>query len=296
MSILKRASFGILGLALIHPGSAFAQATEPVVHASVIDDRGAPVTSLTATDFVVSEDGAAREVLRVDRASDPMQIAVLVDTSAAVEPYVNDLRRALKSFFHGLAGNNELALIEFGDRPAVLVDYTSDRARLAEGADRVFARPNSGARLLDAIIETSKGLRTREGARSAIVVITAEGPEFSDRYHEAVLEELRRTDTSLYAFVLARTRRPLRDRNAQERDITLADGTQLTGGRREILLTSMALDRALHTLSTQLENQYVVAYSRPGSLVTPHALDIRVTRPGLTVLAPRTPRQTGRRR
>ena len=202
MFILKHVSLAIVVTTLIHaqPGLAFAQTEKRLIHASVIDKAGAPVTALTESDFIVREDGVQREILRVAPAADALQIAVLVDTSQAMKPHINDLRRALKNFFNQMAGEHELALVAFGERPTVLVEYTRDPARLEAGIAQVFARSGSGAHLLDAIVDVSKALRKREGTRSAIVVITAEGPEFSERYHQAVLDQLYGTDATLHAF------------------------------------------------------------------------------------------------
>ena len=124
MFILKHVSLAIVVTTLIHaqPGLAFAQTEKRLIHASVIDKAGAPVTALTESDFIVREDGVQREILRVAPAADALQIAVLVDTSQAMKPHINDLRRALKNFFNQMAGEHELALVAFGERPTVLVD------------------------------------------------------------------------------------------------------------------------------------------------------------------------------
>ena len=50
---------------------------------SVVDKKGVPVTDVTPDDLVVREDGVAREILRVEPATDPMQVALLVDNSQA---------------------------------------------------------------------------------------------------------------------------------------------------------------------------------------------------------------------
>src|SRR5918992_3102564 len=71
---------------------------ERTVYATVVDRKGAPVSTLGAEDFVVREGGIEREVLRAAPAAEPMRIAVLVDTSQAMQRYVNDLRTGLRAF------------------------------------------------------------------------------------------------------------------------------------------------------------------------------------------------------
>ena len=64
----------------------YAQADERVIYTSVVDKDGAPVLDLTIKDFIVREDGQAREMLRVARDNDPLQIALLVDNSMSMRP------------------------------------------------------------------------------------------------------------------------------------------------------------------------------------------------------------------
>ena len=280
-------ALGVLAL----PSSAVgAPPQQQTVYASVLDAAGVPVTGLSTTDFVVREDGVDREVMSAAPASEPLRIAVLVDTSQRMGRSINDVRRALRAFIASTHGQNEIALFEFGERPNLLVNYTRDPALLDAGVGRIFARPATGSYLLDAVIDASKSLRGAEGVRSAIVVITSQGPEFSNRYHETVLNELRTSHATLHSFVLEQSRRRLSlSDGAREREITLDEGARLTGGRREYLLTSMSLSDRLQSLSRELASQYQVAYTRPDGLIPPRTLDLTVRAPRLTVRATRVP-------
>ena len=81
------------------------------MYVSVLDADGAPVAELTVEDFTVREDGLHREVLRVSPATKPMQVALLVDNSVAMSPYLRDPRNGLESFVEQLAGDHEVAVI-----------------------------------------------------------------------------------------------------------------------------------------------------------------------------------------
>jgi Ca-activated chloride channel family protein len=293
MFVLIPALVALTVSAVSQPGSISTQTGERAVYATVLDRSGTPVTTLGAADFIVREDGVDREVVQASRARDPLQIAVLVDTSQAMRPHVNDLRTAVRSFFREMQGGNEIALFEFGERPTLITDYTSDPVRLQKGVDRLFARTGSGAYALDAIVDVSRGLRNREGARPVIVVISTEGPEFSQRYHEAVLDELGTSHATLHSFVLDRRRTSLLNDGAREREFTLEKGAARTGGRREHLLTSMALTDRLKDLATELKSQYRVVYSRPGTLIQPDTIRVAVKPSGFTVRAPRLASESG---
>ena len=88
-----------LGLVLFSSEKlAGAQSVERQLIVSVVDSNGTPIADLDASDFVVREDGARREILDVRPDTERKQIALLVDTSQAAAPAVRDFKRAAKSF------------------------------------------------------------------------------------------------------------------------------------------------------------------------------------------------------
>jgi Ca-activated chloride channel homolog len=276
---------------LVQPLVAAAQSQQQTIYTSVVDRHGTPQTSLGPADFIVREDNTPREILAAAPTTDPLSIALLVDTSQAMEPYIANTRAAVKAFIQWMHGEHEIALFTVADRPTLLVDYTRDTQRLEHAAERVFSHTGSGAYLLDAISEVSDGLRAREEARKVIVVITSEGPEFSARHHTNVLDGLRDADVTLHSFVLTRRRAGFANDGAREREFAIARGSRLTGGRREDLVTSMPLSDRLLSLAAELSNQYRIVYSRPPSLLGPKKVEVALRQPGLIVRASRVPRR-----
>ena len=267
----------------------WAQGEERTIYASVVDRAGAPVTGLAAGEFIVREDDMTREVLRVSTATEPLQIAVLIDTSQAIDRHVLDLRTALTAFFKEMAGENDIALIGVGERPTVLVEYTRDLQRLQNALGGVFARPGSGTYLMEAIMEAGDALRRRKSARPTLIAITAYGPEFSERHHDQLLQSLRESGATLHTLVLTKPGVLRSDRSDQELDLAIAEGTRMTGGRREDLLTSMSLSERLLSLASELKNQYQITYSRPPKLIPPKNIEVSSKRPDVTVRARRWP-------
>src|SRR5687768_5841252 len=267
----------------------WAQSEERTIYASVLDKSGAAVSGLSASELIVREDNVAREVLRVSTATAPLQIALLIDTSDAIEPYVLDLRNALRAFFKQMGGKHEISLIGFGERPTVLVDYTRDVARLEKGIGLIFPRTGSGTYLLDAIVDAAGALGSRKAARPHVVVVAARGPEFSERHHDNVLERLRDSGAALHSFVLTKPGGTRTDSAGQELEMSLAEGTRMTGGRRDDLLTAMALTERLESLANELNNQYQITYARPRTLIPPKSIEVSSKRPNITVRGRRWP-------
>jgi Ca-activated chloride channel homolog len=289
MRIVVRLLF-LISIAVIVPVNLLhAQAQERTIYASVVDKSDAPVTGLAVKEFSVREDDVTREILRVSTATEPLQIALLIDTSAAIEAHILELRTGLRAFFKQMGGKHEIALIGFGERPTVLVDYTRDLERLEKGLGFVFARPGSGTYLMEAIIEAGRGLQRRKATRPTIIAVEARGPEFSEHHHDTVLDQLRESGASLHSLVLTKPGAARTDRSDQELEMTLAEGTKMTGGRRDDLLTSMAIAERLESLANELNMQYQITYARPPKLIPPKTLEVAVKRPGVTVRSRRWP-------
>jgi hypothetical protein len=120
-----------------------------------------------------------------------------------------------------------------------------------------------------------------------MVVVTSQGPEFSEISYQTVLEYVRESGAPMHSYVLMREGVSPTDAAAQEVELTLAVGTQMTGGRREDLLSAMAMTPRLQSLATELNNQYQVVYARPKTLIPPKTIEVGVRKPDVVVRAPR---------
>lgn len=269
------------GAAMVVPSQISAQGRQRSIYASALDSQGAPIEGLTPADFQVREDKATREVLTVRPASDPMQIALLVDNSTAADAFIRDFRDALAGFVDVLAADavkHQIAVITLADRPTINTDYTSDMARARAGTQRIFSTQGSGTYLLDGIIETSNGITKRGAARPVIVVVTTEGPELSDRVYQAVLEPLKASGAALHIIVVGRPQN-----TGIDRSIVLDRGTRESGGRYDIVLASSGLPMRMKQVAAELTHQYLVTYARPDTLIPASDISIGSTKPGVTV-------------
>ena len=260
-----------------------AQTSERALYVSVIDRNGEPVTGLEADRFRVTEDGQTREVLRATQTTDRLDLAVIVDNSFAAQPTIQDLRRGLTPFVTRLASaGHSLAIIGLADRPTVLQDYTTSSEALERAVNRVFAQPGAGTVFQDAIADVAKGLEKREAPRRAVLIITSEGTDFSNVPYQRTLEALKDAGAALHAFVFTgRGGAAIGSQQGRERALVIDQGTRDTGGRREELLTSMALGESLSRLAAEIEQQYEVVYARPAALIPPKKVAVQVEGAGL---------------
>ena len=278
------AALSVAAAALAGAGALHAQAIQRALYVSALTDAGAPLPDLAAADLVVREDNIAREVLKVEPATEPMQIAIMVDTSQGARDLIPHLRTALPPFVQTLttgAVKHEVAIIAIGERPTVFTNYTFSQIELKKGIDRIWSMQGSGTYLLDGIIEVGQGFKKRGAQRPVIVALLSEGPEMSNRQHDQVLESLAANHVAFHAITMGRPPTSLSD-EARERARVLDEAPRTSGGRREELLTPMALAAKLTQLADELTHQYKVTYARPQSLIPPERVTVTAARPGIT--------------
>jgi VWFA-related protein len=254
------------------------------VYVSVQDNKDAPVTGLRAADFQVREDGTPREVLRAETATAPLQIVLLVDDSEALNPALQPMREGLTKFVEKMQGHGEIGIVTVGERSTSLVQPTTDVNALKQGITRIFARPGSGAYMLDGIQEVSQGFQRREAQRPHIIGITMDAVEFSNLRWEMVLKTLNASGATLDMVSIGMPSSSMADemRNLNQ---TIAEGTKDTGGRRDQVLATSGIPEALLRVADDLLNQYVVTYGRPERLIPPEKLQVTVSKPDVSVRA-----------
>jgi Ca-activated chloride channel family protein len=267
-------------------------AREGVMFVSAVDREGEPVPNLGPDAFQIREDGVRREVLRVSRATEPIDIAVLVDNSAAVSDDITFLRSALSKFVAKMAPGNQVALIALADRPTILVDYTNDTKRLSDAVNRLFPMSQSGMTLLDGIFETTRGLGKRETPRAVIVPVFTDGIEFTNRYSKDIAAGLQSEDVALHMVGIGQFYHS-EDHSTRERSFLLDEGPRKSGGQLISLLSPHGLDDALQRLARELSSQYKVVYGRPESLIAPERAEVSSARAGVTMRGARARGESG---
>jgi len=277
------AGLALLGTSLVPGLQAQLPSRERTLFVSAVDTDGKPVPGLGPEAFDVREDGVRREILRVSRAIEPIDIALLVDNSTAASEEIVFLRNGLSSFVKKMSAGNHIAVITLADRPTIRLDYSNDMAALSNSVGSIFAQPMSGMTLLDAVIETSKGFGRRETTPRAIMVaVFTDGREFTNAYSKDAIEALTRAKVAMHAVTIGQFPH-IEERSMRERSLFLDAGPNQSGGQRLTMLNPTGLEPALAQLATELLSQYKVVYARPESLIQPAKVSVSAGRPNLVV-------------
>jgi Ca-activated chloride channel homolog len=96
----------------------------PVV---VMDKVGRRITGLTKDDFQVFENGVRQEIAGFGATDEPINVALLLDTSGSTEFKLAKIQNAAISFVNQLHPDDEVAVLSFADDVKLQQDFTIDR-------------------------------------------------------------------------------------------------------------------------------------------------------------------------
>jgi hypothetical protein len=220
------------------------------IFVNVTDAKGAPVEGLTAADFKVGEGGQPRDVTKAGPAKDPMRIALMLDTSDAAAPAQNHLRAGVLAFLDALPPEDEAILVTTGRQVRVRVPPTTDRKKLKDSANSIFA-DGGGTILMDGLLEIDERFYKKADDRWPVFVIfTSDGTEGSAGAREKEFSTwtmgLAGRGVTVHAFVYKTPK------GGQMPDIVAENLTQNTGGHYDNMNTTTALPEKMKALAEQL--------------------------------------------
>jgi hypothetical protein len=289
----------VAAVALIGAGVSASVQTDRVIYVSAVGNNGMPVMDppLTAGEFAVTEDNTVREVVKVDRATEPVYYMVLVDTSSGTgtndgdrsrdrsnaTDMVQHMRDALTSFVQVVltaAPDSKIAFMEFGGAAQVRQTFTSTVGELEPLIPKLLPKPSepvSG----EALTEASKILAKVPSRRRVILMINRE-PTIEGGRLEAKLvsEEVRKGGASLWSVQVRYG--PRQDAN---REALVKGVSANSGGFRFLLQTPNPLPDYLKTVAANTIVQYAVTFKRPADATTPAKFtSVKISRPGVSAL------------
>jgi hypothetical protein len=262
------------------------------VYISVTDRNGVPVDNVLASDLEIKEGGKLVTVESAGRASDPMQIDLIVDDNGT-----GLFRASLARFVQRMEGRAVMALRSVVGQTMKLVEFTPNVDALLTAIATLNARPATpdGGQLLEGISEAALELHKAEAKRPIIIALTVGGQEHSTVSSDLVLDQLRKSGAALHVFSVANSALRATVAANLPRDLlqenmhlyrVLGDGPKQSGGRhQEIVATAGALV-GLQNLASELTSQYRVTYMLPPGTKRSEKLDVSVRRKDIVVRAP----------
>ena len=255
------------------------------IYATVVDPSGRLVPDLEQADFQIFDNGKPADVTLFSNESQPFTAVVMLDTSASMTANLKLLNRAAEQFLLRLLPVDRAQVGAFNDKIQLSGTFTNNRDELIGALnDLYFGNPT---RLNDGIAAGLDALQGIDGRR--VVLVFTDGEDTSSKTgFKTVLEQARDEEVMVYSIGLESEffngmrivkTRPSRDLRK------IADETG--GGYFELLKTA-DLAPTFSRVAQELRSQYLIGFAPAALDGKVHKLEVKVTRPGMTVRARRS--------
>ncbi len=198
------------------------------VDAVVRTDMGTIVGDLQREDFAVYDNGVPQVIAMHSRERFPLAVALLVDCSPSIQPYLAQLRSAASAVLSRLKPEDELALYSFNVTHSRLSDLTNVPGRIAEMLGRI-QNVNSSTDIYDVLYDAATYLHSKAPDRRRAIILISDNFQTVGSLHkeDEVLQELLRSSVMLYSI---KTRGVDTTKGLLDSPRKIADFSTRTGG------------------------------------------------------------------
>ncbi len=241
------------------PANLRVDASLVLVPVSVYDPTNHPVTGLEKEHFKLFDDKVEQTVTHFSLDDDAVAVGIVLDISGSMGDKLRRSRQAAAAFFRTANPEDEFFLVEFNDRPKLVVPLTRDTDEIQ--AQLAFTQSKGRTALLDAIMLSLHEVVQSRKRRKALLIIS-DGGDNCSRYSESeVRNRVRESDALIYAIGVFE---PYSSRGRSPEESAgpglLTDIAEQTGGRHFPADTFELPDIAAK-IGIELRNRYVLGYS-----------------------------------
>jgi Ca-activated chloride channel family protein len=242
------------------PASLRIDTTLVQINVTVTDPLNRFVTGLEKEHFKLFEDKVEQSILQFSSEDAPLSIGLVFDTSGSMGPKLQKSRQAAAQFFKTANPEDEFFLIEFNDRPELIVPFTADTEEIQNRL--TFAQSKGRTALLDGVYMAMNQMKKARNPRKAILIIS-DGGDNNSRYTESEIKNtVREADVQIYGIGIFE---PMGARGRTPEELSgpglLSEVAELTGGRSYNVENLNELADIAAKIGIELRNQYVLYYT-----------------------------------
>ena len=231
-----------------------------LIPVAVTDPLGRFVTGLERENFKVIEDKIEQTISQFASEDAPLSVGLVFDTSNSMGAKLQKSRQAAAQFFKTANPEDEFFLVQFSDRPELIVPFTNNTEEIQNRL--TFTQAKGRTALLDGIYLAMNQMKKAKNPRRAVLVIS-DGGDNSSRYTESEIKNLvREADVQMYAIGIFESIGG-RGRTAEELSGPglLNDLSEQTGGKHFAIENMNELPDVAAKIGIVLRNQYLIGYS-----------------------------------
>jgi Ca-activated chloride channel family protein len=252
-----------------------------LIDTTVKNKAGQILSDLKRSDFELREDGAPRKIDVFGRDEFPLNVALVLDLSDSIGPFLGPLRDAANTALSALKPEDEVALFTFSTEAQLNVAFTKDKNMIT---DRLGTFKAGGAtNINDGIFDAAKYfLATMPQGRRVVILISDDvGTSAGGEGTGDIITEMIAADASLYNLKVPGYN-PASVRFAAGLIPGLVDIHKVaeeTGGEIFDVENTASLDSTFRALIGRIKTRYTLGYytSAGGADGKPHKLEVRLT-------------------
>ncbi|HEV2645108.1 MAG TPA: VWA domain-containing protein [Acidobacteriaceae bacterium] len=216
------------------------------------------VTGLERQNFFVYDNSVGQTIKYFSSEDAPLTIGIVFDLSGSMSSKFIRARKALQEFLRTSNPQDEFFVVGFNDRPAIIVDYTSDPDDVE--ARMVMLKPENRTALIDAVYLGIDHLRQAKYDRKALLIIS-DGGDNRSRYTQGELRRVvRESDVQIYSIGIFDASAATAEEEMGPQLLT--EICEMTGGRLFNVGSDISdLQDIASRISSELRNEYVIGYT-----------------------------------
>lgn len=247
--------------------------------ATVRHPSGRLLTDLTASDFILEEDGVRQEIEYFSPMTDaPLLLGLLFDSSMSQVRLMSEQRASARTFVKSMIREeHDLAfLMSFAWEVELLQDFTRSHSEFSKNIEELniealykrsppmrLSRSRPGGTLLyDAVFLASEEMfRDRSGRKTAVIVSDGHD-QGSQMSLDGAVNAAHRSDVVIYTILhLDDEFAAYRYREPERGPTTLGHLSEQTGGRYFHVRGDGSLGKVFETISEEMRAQYSIGYT-----------------------------------
>lgn len=168
------------------------------VPVSVSDREGHYIAGLKKEDFTLYQDGVEQKITFFATYDEPLNIALLLDTSVSTKDTLEKIKDAAKDFIELLNPNDQCLIATFDSQVNVLNSFTSNQQTLKTSLDKAQTATQDGTVIYRAVEEIAqKSFNSVQGRK--VIVLLSDGKDLgSSITKDALLSLLEESDVLIY--------------------------------------------------------------------------------------------------